>query len=283
MIPANARKPGKTPPRQPSQEILTGHGPVLWFGHARDVCPPPPPDDLITFPMTLSPLLLHAIAVLSTAFVLGTLIGAERQYRNRSAGLRTNVLVAVGAAAFVELGARLNGAAGAVHIAAYVVSGIGFLGAGAILRDGATVKGINTAATLWASAAVGALCGANLLAEAVVLTVFVLAGNTLLRPIVNGINRLPFNERTSEARYQVHVTTTRDGVNAVRDEMANALEAARYPAQSIRVYSRDERYVEVIATLLATAVDPRDLDRFTDAFAKRPTVVYATWSQRTMD
>ena len=71
------------------------------------------------------------------AFVLATLIGAERQWRQRSAGLRTNVLVAVGAAAFVSLGMHLNGNARAAQIAACVVSGIGFLGAGVIMKEGA--------------------------------------------------------------------------------------------------------------------------------------------------
>ncbi len=129
------------------------------------------------------------------AFGLATLIGSERQWRRRSAGLRTYVLVAVGAAAFVSLGMRLNGQAGAIQIAAYVVSGIGFLGAGVIMKDGAQVWGLNTAATLWCSAAVGALCGVGLAAEAVVLTFAVLAGNTLLRPLVNAINRAPIDER----------------------------------------------------------------------------------------
>jgi putative Mg2+ transporter-C (MgtC) family protein len=104
------------------------------------------------------------------AFVLATLIGAERQYRQRSAGLRTNVLVAVGAATFVSIGARLNASAGAAQLAAYIVSGIGFLGAGVIMKDGSKVWGLNTAATLWCSAAVGTLAGIGLLAEAVVVT-----------------------------------------------------------------------------------------------------------------
>jgi putative Mg2+ transporter-C (MgtC) family protein len=93
---------------------------------------------------------------IALAFVLATAIGAERQYRQRSAGLRTNVLVAVGAASFVSLGLHLNGQAGASQIAAYVVSGIGFLGAGVIMKEGSHVWGLNTAATLWCSAAVGA-------------------------------------------------------------------------------------------------------------------------------
>src|SRR6478735_7081092 len=124
---------------------------------------------------------------LFTAFVLGTLIGAERQYRQRTAGLRTNVLVAVGAAAFVDLAMHLTGADGAVRVIAYVVSGIGFLGAGVIMKQGMDVRGLNTAATLWASAAVGSCAGADMVAQAAALTVFVLAGNTLLRPLVNAI------------------------------------------------------------------------------------------------
>src|SRR5579859_4724001 len=87
---------------------------------------------------------------LATAFVLGALIGLERQWRQRTAGLRTNVLVAVGAAAFVDLGLRVAGADGGVRVISYVVSGIGFLGAGVIMKEGAQVRGLNTAATLWA-------------------------------------------------------------------------------------------------------------------------------------
>src|SRR6201985_2434052 len=123
---------------------------------------------------------LDTIISLSVAFVFGTLIGAERQYRERSAGLRTNVLVCVGAAAFVDLANHLTGADGSVRVIAYVVSGIGFLGAGAIMKEGMNVRGLNTAATLWASAAVGCCAGADLVAQAGLLTVFVLGGNTLL-------------------------------------------------------------------------------------------------------
>lgn len=119
---------------------------------------------------------------LLTAFLLGAVIGFERQWRQRTAGLRTNVLVAVGAAAFVDLGARVGGADGSVRVISYVVSGIGFLGAGVIMKEGAQVRGINTAATLWGSAAVGAFAGGGQLDEAVLVAIFVLAGNTLLSP-----------------------------------------------------------------------------------------------------
>ena len=117
---------------------------------------------------------LDTLVSLLTAFVFGTMIGAERQYRQRSAGLRTNVLVAVGASAFVDLANRLTGAEGSVRVIAYVVSGIGFLGAGAIMKEGLNVRGLNTAATLWASAAVGSCAGADMAAQSVALTIFVL-------------------------------------------------------------------------------------------------------------
>jgi putative Mg2+ transporter-C (MgtC) family protein len=145
---------------------------------------------------------------LITAFVFGTLIGAERQYRQRTAGLRTNVLVAVGAAAFVDLAMHLTGNDGAVRVIAYVVSGIGFLGAGVIMKQGMDVRGLNTAATLWGSAAVGSCAGADMIAQAAALTVFVLAGNTLLRPLVNAINRTPLSAQASEAIYQFKLAVT---------------------------------------------------------------------------
>jgi putative Mg2+ transporter-C (MgtC) family protein len=82
--------------------------------------------------------LLNTLLSLTTAFILGGLIGLERQYRQRTAGLRTNVLVAVGAALFVDIAVRMHGiyggTPGALHVVAYVVSGVGFLGAGVIMR-----------------------------------------------------------------------------------------------------------------------------------------------------
>jgi putative Mg2+ transporter-C (MgtC) family protein len=159
--------------------------------------------------------LLDTLVSLSAAFILGGLIGFERQYRQRTAGLRTNVLVAVGAAIFVDMANRLGGAEGAVRVVAYVVSGIGFLGAGVIMREEGNVRGLNTAATLWTSAAVGACAGADLLAEAVLGTLFILAANTLLRPIVNNINRQPLDVVSAEVTNIVYVIARRSQQKAV--------------------------------------------------------------------
>lgn len=221
---------------------------------------------------------LDTLVSLFTAFVLGTLIGAERQYRQRSAGLRTNVLVAVGAAAFVDIGNRLTGAEGAVRIIAYVVSGIGFLGAGTIMKEGMNVRGLNTAATLWASAAVGACAGADLVAQSVALTLFVLAGNTLLRPLVNAIDRIPLNEQSSEANYEIVVTT--DGLRAaeIREALEDRLEAAKYPVRETEVVYRSEGNVEITTLLVPLAVEAGDLDRVVAELAGLPGVRHATWN-----
>ena len=215
---------------------------------------------------------------LFTAFVLGTLIGAERQFRQRSAGLRTNVLVAVGAAAFVDLGNRLTGADGAVRIIAYVVSGIGFLGAGTIMKEGMNVRGLNTAATLWASAAVGACAGADLVAQSVALTLFVLAGNTLLRPLVNAIDRIPLNAATSEAQYELVVTTDILHVAELREALDERLKAAKYPVRETEVAYRSDDIVEITATLVPLAAETAELDRVTAELSRLPGVRHATWN-----
>src|ERR1700738_5428444 len=96
---------------------------------------------------------LEKIALdLGVALCLGAAIGFERQWRNRLAGLRTNTLVALGAASFVVFAALVPGEGSPTRVAAQVVLGIGFLGAGLIFREGMSVRGLNTAATLWCSA-----------------------------------------------------------------------------------------------------------------------------------
>lgn len=220
---------------------------------------------------------------LVTAFLLATLIGAERQYRQRTAGLRTNVLVAVGAAAFVDLAMHLHGADGAVRVIAYVVSGIGFLGAGVIMKEGLNVRGLNTAATLWCSAAVGSCAGADMVAQAILLTGFVLAGNTLLRPLVNAINRIPLDERRSEATYEMRLTTDVASMPPARDLLIEKLEAAKYLVRDVEVIERSEDIVELVATLVSSAVDPRELDGVVSEMARQAGVRHVTWSVRTSD
>jgi putative Mg2+ transporter-C (MgtC) family protein len=147
-------------------------------------------------------------AAINLAVTLGlsAVIGFERQWRNRLAGLRTNTLVALGAATFVIFAALVPGEASPTRVAAQVVSGIGFLGAGLIFREGLSVRGLNTAATLWCSAAIGVLAGGGYLLYATVATGFVVFVNLLLRPIVSFINRQPLMSTEVETGYLLSVT-----------------------------------------------------------------------------
>jgi putative Mg2+ transporter-C (MgtC) family protein len=219
-----------------------------------------------------------ALEALGAAFVLGALIGLERQYRQRSAGLRTMVLVAVGAAAFVHVGGQLFGDSGRVQALAYVVSGIGFLGAGVIMKEGLQVRGLNTAATLWSTAAVGACAGAGLLPEAAAITVFVLGGNTLLRPLVDAINRRPLAGGGAEALYQVTVTSAPGDISEARELLYQALTARHYPIQEILTLSETDEVVELAATLVPTSADPHDLDAVVAELERDPRVQNATWT-----
>jgi putative Mg2+ transporter-C (MgtC) family protein len=226
---------------------------------------------------------LDSLVSLFAAFVLGTFIGAERQYRQRGGGLRTHVLVSVGAATFVDIGMHLNGNPGATQIIAYVVSGVGFLGAGVIMKQGSNVWGLNTAATLWCSAAVGACAGADLAFEAIALTGFVLAGNTLLRPLVNAINRAPIDESATEAIYEVLVTSRAENLDQVRELLRDQLDAAHYPPKDIEITEREQSEVELTAVLVGTSADPDELDAVVSRLKSYAPVETASWSLRTTD
>ncbi len=118
------------------------------------------------------------------AFILGAGIGIERQWLKERAVLKTNVLVSLGAAMFVMMASMITGDSSPTRVAAQVVSGVGFLGAGVILREGTSVRGINTAATLWCAAAIGSLVGSGFLLQAYFGTIAVVGANLLLRPVV---------------------------------------------------------------------------------------------------
>jgi putative Mg2+ transporter-C (MgtC) family protein len=104
------------------------------------------------------------------ALLAGGLIGLEREYRDKAAGFRTLIFICVGAALFTVLSTKLAGGNDATRIAANIVSGVGFLGAGVILRDGGKVIGLTTAATIWLTAALGmAFGGGYYLLAAIIL------------------------------------------------------------------------------------------------------------------
>jgi putative Mg2+ transporter-C (MgtC) family protein len=207
--------------------------------------------------------LQFAANVLSAVF-LGAAIGLERQWRQRLAGLRTNALVAAGAAAFVALSA-IVGDASADHtrIAAQVVSGIGFLGGGIILKEGFNVRGLNTAATLWCSAAVGSLAGLGHLLPALIAATIVLGTNVLLRPLVYFINRQPIMAASEvEVCYLIELVC-RDRVEAhIRNSL---LQESAGDAMLLRSLQRESieatGQVRVLAEVITAGRADRQIER----------------------
>lgn len=170
-------------------------------------------------------LVLDIATRILVAILLGAAIGVERQWRLRTAGIRTNALVSAGAALFVVVGAvGLGEGPGSdpTRVAAQVVSGIGFLGAGVILRDGLKIRGLTTAATLWCAAAVGSLAGAGQGWIALIGAAAIVGTNTLLRPLSRRINRRsnqeqsPSGDDDENTAFVLEVITTGKGESRVR-------------------------------------------------------------------
>lgn len=133
---------------------------------------------------------LELIRRLITAALLGAALGFEREIRQKDAGLRTNILISVGAALFTLMSIEISGPSGDPgRIAAQIVTGIGFLGAGAIMRTDSGIQGLTTAATVWVNAAVGVAAGGGEYHLAFIATGITLVALLVLQPIERTIAR----------------------------------------------------------------------------------------------
>lgn len=160
---------------------------------------------------------------LIVALVCGALIGSERQVRQRMAGLRTNALVALGAASFVVFSGLYPAEVSPTRVAAQIVSGIGFLGAGIIFRDGFNVHGLNTAATLWCSAGVGMMAGAGAWPHALLLTSLVIFVNLGLRPLVKWLKKKTKAGVPMMRSWRVSVTCQKEAEGEMRSLILRTL------------------------------------------------------------
>ncbi|MFB9687991.1 MgtC/SapB family protein [Amycolatopsis plumensis] len=214
---------------------------------------------------------------------LGAVIGVERQFRARMAGLRTNALVAAGATLFVLLSAHgfgglaSSGDADPTRVAAQIVSGIGFLGAGVILRDGLNVRGLNTAATLWCSAAVGALAGAGLYPVAVAGTAVVVGVNVLLRPLGRVVDRRPDAGEETPAKYAFQAVTRDEAEAHVRALLVQALTRTDFRLLSVLSTDRENRTVEVRAELIGDQRDDAQMEAAVSRLSLEPSVSSVRW------
>lgn len=214
---------------------------------------------------------------LGVALLLGSAIGFERQWNQKMAGLGTNALVALGACGFVAF-SGLVGEGDPTRVAGQVVTGIGFLGAGVILREGINVHGLNTAATLWCSAMVGTLVGGGLFGPGALAAAFVIAVNLALRPIVSRLNRRLLTETDAETHYRIEITCRGSEEAHMRSLLLHALTQAglglrRLDSEDIP----DTTKVSVTAQAVAAKRNDQALEQIVGRLSLEPTVAGATW------
>jgi putative Mg2+ transporter-C (MgtC) family protein len=219
---------------------------------------------------------LHALA----AAAMGIAIGLERQCGQHTAGLRTNALVAFGACLFVSLPHLLGGTPTPAQLAGQVVVGVGFLGGGVIMKEGLTIRGLNTAATLWCSAAVGALTGAGLLLEGLVGTAGVLVMNIGLRPVSDWIDRRLRHATNVATHYRLRATCRAGREGAVRAVLFRFLQD--HPAMMIQGVTTQEGGPDracVSADIYAERRDDRTMEDLLAQVNEDPCVVEVRWER----
>ncbi|MDK1018922.1 MAG: MgtC/SapB family protein [Actinomycetota bacterium] len=164
------------------------------------------------------------------AAILGVILGLERQFSNKDAGLRTYALVASGSALFTILSIKGFDAADSSRVAAQIVTGIGFLGAGLIFRRGANIQGLTTAAGLWSVAAIGMAAGTGLWGLAIVVTVIIL----LVLKVSDHFSKQLRSQVFRDAHWSVRLTVANPAtISDIRDIIASLAPTASRPLPDI--------------------------------------------------
>ena len=221
--------------------------------------------------------ILEFIIRLGVGVGCGALIGVERHWRARMAGLRTNALVAAGATLFV-LYSTVDGSANSTQVAAYVVSGIGFLGGGVILRDGFNVRGLNTAATLWCSAAVGVLSASGHLLFAVIATSAVLAVHALGRPLGRLIDHDDRAEEDEGLRpYRLHITCRPKNEPHLRALIVQDAVGSDVILRGVETTRTEDGAVRLSALLLLDGKAPTHLETLVARLSLEPGIHAVHW------
>ena len=215
-----------------------------------------------------------------TALGLGLLIGIERQMGQHPAGIRTNSLVCLGSALFVTLSQLLDDKDSHTRMAAQVVSGIGFIGGGAILREGVTVRGMNTAATLWCSAAIGTLVGGGQLVIALLGTVAIVASHLLFRPVAHAIDHYMQGRGETDLLYVVKIALDRTQVDAIRALLLEKIKTSRLRLQGVSLNDgpAPDR-VDMVVHLFALQRDDQALNDLISMLAEKPAVTSVSWGK----
>ena len=212
------------------------------------------------------------------ALLLGCLIGLERQWHRRNAGLRTNALVSLGASLFVSLAGLLVTTGDRSRMASQVVTGIGFLGAGLLLKEGLNVRGLNTAATLWCAGAVRTLSGSGFLPEAAIGTGLVICTHLLLRPLGAVLARRPLQTDDQSFLYSLRVVCQASSEQQIRAVVLQGMVQEPLMLQSIESEDMEGTgKVEVKALVATSGRQDARLEKIVERVSLDRAVTAASW------
>jgi putative Mg2+ transporter-C (MgtC) family protein len=205
---------------------------------------------LLFLPQIFADLLSRTLVRLTLAAVLGGIIGLERELKHRPAGLRTNMFICFGAAMFTVISLELGGANDATRIASQIIPGIGFIGAGSILRDKGGVTGLTTAATIFVVASIGMACGGGLYLPAVFATGLLLVALLILGALEGRLNLKPV--------MMEYVIVSDKSADVVVSEINKALEEQSRELRSMRLIKLNGKE-KIVFSVAATRKEHKEL------------------------
>jgi putative Mg2+ transporter-C (MgtC) family protein len=217
---------------------------------------------------------------LAVAVGLGALIGVERQVSHHTAGLKTNALVSAGAALFVMLAGYPNEHPDAYsRIAAQIITGIGFLGGGVILRDGLHIRGLTTAATLWCAGAVGALAGSGVPRRAAIGCAAVLIINIVLKPLSRKLGEDTTIGEGISSRYRIRVVCRTGTEQGIRAELVELGHSNRMILQAMKTEQLGSSTSEVAAEFYTQANQAVEIEKAMTALGCREGITTVDWQR----
>ncbi len=212
------------------------------------------------------------------SLAMGLAIGIERQLGQHPAGVRTNSLVCLGSALFVTLSSIDK--SDTTRIAGQVVTGIGFLGGGVILREGINVRGMNTAATLWCSAAIGTMVGLGHVFFALLGTLAVLGSHFLFRPVAHAIDNYTQGKGEMELLYEVKISCKCLKEESVRSVLIEQIKVAKLRLQGLSMGETPvPDLVEIKVRLYALQHNEQAMHDLMSRLASLPEVSRVSWGK----
>lgn len=223
-------------------------------------------------------LFIDFIIRLISAVFLGFIIGLERQYRQTLAGIRTNVLVCIGACLFVMY-ASIIGSTDSSRIAGQVVTGVGFLGGGVILREGFNVRGLNTAATLWCTASVGVLCSTGHVLFASTAALIIVFANIILRPIAKKLFKSKNTQNDNdEYTYQITIKCLEEIEFSVRSSLMQMVNMEKILLRNLESSdTENDTKVKIKAELVSIEKSDMIIERIISVLSLEVGVVSVGW------